>query len=34
VPENAEIVIDTRAGTAETAAQRILDALAARRIVA
>ncbi|GAC1456262.1 MAG: sulfate adenylyltransferase subunit CysN [Gemmatimonadaceae bacterium] len=34
VPENAEIVIDTRQGTAETAAQRILDSLAERRIVA
>jgi bifunctional enzyme CysN/CysC len=34
VPENAEIVVDTRQGNAETAAQRILDALTERRIVA
>jgi bifunctional enzyme CysN/CysC len=32
-PENAEIVIDSRQGNAETAAQRILAALAERRIV-
>ena len=34
VPEDAEIVIDTRDGTAESAARRIVDALAERRIVA
>jgi len=34
VPENAEIVIDTRQGTAETAAHRIIEALAERHIVA
>jgi adenylylsulfate kinase-like enzyme len=34
VPEDAEIVIDTRQGTADTAAQRILAALAERHIVA
>jgi bifunctional enzyme CysN/CysC len=34
VPESAEIVIDTRQGNADAAAQRILEALAARRIVA
>jgi bifunctional enzyme CysN/CysC len=34
LPENAEIVIDTRQGTADTAAKRILEALAERHIVA
>jgi bifunctional enzyme CysN/CysC len=34
LPENAEIVIDTRQGTAETAAHRIIEALAARHVVA
>jgi bifunctional enzyme CysN/CysC len=34
VPEDAEIVIDTRQGTAETAAQRILEGLAERHIIA
>jgi bifunctional enzyme CysN/CysC len=34
VPESAEIVIDTQHGTAESSAQRILEALIARGIVA
>jgi bifunctional enzyme CysN/CysC len=34
LPENAEIVIDTRQASAEASAQRILAALAARQIVA
>ncbi|HEV7447619.1 MAG TPA: sulfate adenylyltransferase subunit CysN [Steroidobacteraceae bacterium] len=34
VPEHAEIVIDSRQGNAETAAQRIIEALAERHIVA
>jgi bifunctional enzyme CysN/CysC len=34
VPENAEIVVDTRQGSAEDAARRIIEALRERRIVA
>jgi bifunctional enzyme CysN/CysC len=34
VPENAEIVVDTRSGNAESAAQRILQSLVERRIIA
>ncbi len=34
VPENAEIVIDARGGTAEGAARQIIAALAERRIIA
>ena len=33
VPENAEIVVDSRSGNAETAAQRILQSLTDRRII-
>ena len=34
VPENAEIVVDTREGTAETAARQIVASLVERRIIA
>lgn len=34
IPESAEIVVDTRQGNAESAAQGILEALAERRIIA
>jgi bifunctional enzyme CysN/CysC len=34
VPENAEIVVDTRQGSADDAARRIIEALRERRIVA
>lgn len=33
VPEHAEIVVDTRLGNAEAAAQRILESLAERKII-
>jgi adenylylsulfate kinase-like enzyme len=33
VPENAEIVVDTRPGNAEFATQRILQSLTDRRII-
>ena len=34
VPEHAEIVIDTRQGNADTAAKRIIEALAERHVIA